>query len=290
MKDKWRGRERKLALAISNFLRQHNLVQVQWVILSFVKKNEAPQRDSNVDNSREAKLQASFVDRGTKVLIETDRILVIVGGGSVDPAVLKALKNDGAMVIAADGGAAACALADIVPAAIIGDMDSLAGRKRWEQKTRIIEIKEQQTTDFEKCLYSTSAALTVGLGLTGRRLDHTLSALDVMLRYGKERQIVLVDETDLALLRNSTFSFAVAPGDRVSIHPLERVKFSHSEGLQFPLDGLELAPGKRSGTSNKAATGKFVIEPGPGEQGGWLLLLDKSYLGPLIAALLRQGF
>jgi hypothetical protein len=32
------------ALAISNFLRQHDLVQVQWVILSSV--SGAPQRDA----------------------------------------------------------------------------------------------------------------------------------------------------------------------------------------------------------------------------------------------------
>jgi len=32
------------ALAISNFLRQHDLVQVQWVFLSFL--SEAPQRDA----------------------------------------------------------------------------------------------------------------------------------------------------------------------------------------------------------------------------------------------------
>ncbi len=233
-------------------------------------------------------MQASFVGRGTKVLIGTDRIMVIAGGGSVDPDLLKSLENDGAMVIAADGGAAACASASIVPEAIIGDMDSLKKRTEWEQKTRVIEIKEQQTTDFEKCLYSTRAPLTIGLGLSGKRLDHTLGALDVMLRYGKKRRIVLVDETDLALLVNSAFSFAVTPGDRVSIHPLERVKFARSKGLKYPLDGLELAPGKRSGTSNEAINGRFTIEPGPNEDGGWLLLLDKHYLKPLIATLMRQ--
>jgi len=234
-------------------------------------------------------LQAYFVDQSANPLIATSGVLVIAGGGHVDLALLKTLKNTGATVIAADGGADACAKADIVPAAIIGDLDSLERRPEWERKTRVIEIKEQQTTDFEKCLYSTKAALTLGLGLTGKRLDHTLAALDVMLRYSKKRQIVLVDETDLALLRNGAFSFQVAPGERVSIHPLEKVAFARSKGLKFALDGLELAPGKLSGTSNQATTGKFSIETAPGEQGSWLLLLDKRHLTPLIGALIGQG-
>src|SRR4051794_31563861 len=41
-KEQWYGRE-DCALAISNFLRQHDLVQVQWVFLSSV--SGAPQRD-----------------------------------------------------------------------------------------------------------------------------------------------------------------------------------------------------------------------------------------------------
>ncbi|VAW18597.1 Thiamin pyrophosphokinase [hydrothermal vent metagenome] len=232
-------------------------------------------------------MQASFGDDNKTALIKTSGVLLIVGGGNVEMGLLKELKNAGTMVIAADGGANACARAKIVPDAIIGDMDSLDGRGDWEQKTRIIEITEQQTTDFEKCLYSSQAPLTIGLGLTGKRLDHTLAALDVMLRYGKERRIVLVDETDLAMLANSAFSFAVSPGDRVSIHPLERVVFTCSKGLKYPLDGLELAPGERSGTSNMATNGRFTIEPAPEEKGAWLLLLDKRHLAPLILKLTR---
>ena len=46
-----------------------------------------------------------------------------------------------------------------------------------------MQIAEQETTDFEKAIYSTRAPVTVALGMTGKRFDHTLAALDAVTRY-----------------------------------------------------------------------------------------------------------
>ena len=61
-----------------------------------------------------------------------------------------------------------------------------------------MQIGEQETTDFEKSLYSTRAPVTVALGMTGRRFDHTLAALDAVAKYAAKRKIVLVDEEEIA--------------------------------------------------------------------------------------------
>ncbi len=210
-------------------------------------------------------------------------LLLIVGGGPVDIGLLKELHDTGAGLVAADGGANWCAEADIVPDAIIGDMDSLADRQGWATKTRLIEISEQESTDFEKCLYSTSSPLVVGLGLTGGRLDHTLSALDVAARYAGKRQIIVVDEMDIALAVTGDFSFEMAKGARVSVHPVVPIRFLASPGLTFPLDGVELAPGKRSGTSNRAETGAFEIVPEEGDKTTpYLVIMGKEHLKKLL--------
>src|SRR5690606_11977509 len=138
------------------------------------------------------------------------------------------------------------------PEAIIGDLDSLDNPLGWLGRTRLLHITEQETTDFEKALYSTRAPVTVALGMTGQRLDHTLAALDAVGRYAARRHIILVDEHDVALALTGRFSFTVAPGERVSVHPLARVTFWRSEGLEYPLDAVTLAPGLRTGTSNAA--------------------------------------
>jgi len=214
-------------------------------------------------------------------------VLVIVGGGAVDPALLHELKAAGARLIAADGGADRVAAAGLVPEIIIGDLDSLDDPDAWSQQSRLVRITEQETTDFEKALYSTEAPVTVALGMTGKRFDHTLAALDALARHAAKRRIVLVDDADIAVALTGRFSFRVAPGERVSIHPLAPVAFRSSEGLKYPLDGLELAPGVRTGTSNEAVTGRFTIVPERGSEAPYLLIIAGSHLGALIAALLR---
>jgi thiamine pyrophosphokinase len=209
--------------------------------------------------------------------------MVIVGGGTVEPALLQRFAMAGYAVVAADGGADICKDAGVMPEAIIGDIDSLDGVEQWRKATQIIEIAEQETTDFEKCLYSTDAPVTIALGMTGGRFDHTLAALDAVARYADKRRIVLVDEEDVALGVSGSFAGEVGAGERVSVHPLGSVKFAHSEGLKYPLDGLELAPGIRTGTSNQAVSDIISIEAAPGGA-PWLLILSRDHLPMLIGA------
>ena len=61
--------------------------------------------------------------------------IAIVGGGAVDPGLLVALHRRGVVLIGADGGADAIGAVGLVPAAIIGDLDSLYDREGWSGKT-----------------------------------------------------------------------------------------------------------------------------------------------------------
>lgn len=217
--------------------------------------------------------------------LEFDGMLVIVGGGAVDATLLRSLASAGAHLVGADGGGDVIAAAGLEPEAIIGDLDSLSDPKQWGARTRLLRVPEQDTTDFEKALYSTRAPVTVALGMTGDRFDHTLAALDAVLRHAHTRHIVLVDSHDLALALSGPFSFAVQPSERVSIHPLGPVRFQSSQGLLYPLDNLLLAPGVRLGTSNVATDGPFMIVPQP-DQSPWLLILDKGHLMALVNKLM----
>lgn len=221
-------------------------------------------------------------------VLSFDGLLVIVGGGVVDADLLRDLYLTGAHVVAADSGADQVVAAGLVPEAIIGDFDSLANADAWLGRTRLMRIPEQETTDFEKALYSTSAPVTVALGMTGRRFDHTLAALDVVTKYATDRAIILVDEADLALAISGAFSFDVQPRERVSVHPLTPIRFKRSVGLKYPLDSIRLAQGERTGTSNEAIDGPFRIEPEPKTK-PWLLILDRKYLFGLAAALTARG-
>jgi thiamine pyrophosphokinase len=228
-------------------------------------------------------------ERAVSQVLSFEGLLVFVGGGAVDRELLRDLYLSGGHLVGADGGADEIVAAGLVPEAIIGDFDSLKNPDEWLGRTQLIRIAEQDTTDFEKTLYSTQAPVTVALGMTGKRFDHTLAALDAVTRYARERVIILVDEADIAVALTGSFAFEVADGERVSVHPLQPIRFRRSIGLKYPLDGLRLAPGERTGTSNEATDGVFKIEPEPRSKAPWLLILDRKYLFGVAAALTARG-
>jgi len=213
------------------------------------------------------------------------RPMAIVGGGTVDLALLRDLHERGVALVGADSGGDAIGAAGLVPAAIVGDLDSLSSRADWEQRTRVIHLPDQVTTDFQKALRSTQAPVTLALGMTGKRLDHTLAALSAVLQYAPERRLMLVDEVDVALAVVGPIGFAATAGERVSIHPLLPIRFTRSAGLFYPMDGLLLEPGGLIGTSNAALGGRFEIVPE--DRTPWLLILGKERLWDLMEV--REG-
>ena len=218
-------------------------------------------------------------------MVVFDSPMAIVGGGAVDPALLRELAERGVALVGADGGADAIGDAGLMPAAIIGDLDSLSDRTMWETRTNVIHIPEQITTDFQKALYSTQAPVTLALGMTGKRLDHTLAALSAVLQYAPMRRLLLVDEVDVALAVVGSIRFEAGLRERVSIHPLLPISFVSSTGLYYPMDGLLLEPGGLIGTSNEGTGGP--VEVVPADDTPWLLILGRERLWDLVAAKTR---
>lgn len=204
--------------------------------------------------------------------------LLIVGGGTVDPNLLREIAGAMSGIVGADSGADTIIEAGLVPDAVIGDMDSIAGRGTLPSATQVIELAEQETTDFEKTLYSTKATLTIALGMTGGRFDHTLAALHAVARAAPKRRVILVDEHDLALGVAGSLRLEVGAGSRVSVYPLGRTLFKRSQGLLYPLDGLEMEQGKMIGTSNRAVEDVIDIEVAGGQQSPWLLVMAREML------------
>ncbi len=214
------------------------------------------------------------------------RPVVLLGGGEIDAAMPARLAARGYPLLAADGGANHLRNGDLLPEAILGDLDSLDDRAFWEARTRVIEIAEQETTDLEKCLYSSSAPLYLALGFLGKRFDHSLAALHVLTKYLRQKRVILVDRVDLMLATHGRFEMALPEGCRFSLHPLEPVTFARSEGLAYPLDGVHLAQGFRSGTSNQVSGSPVRLQPAPGSDGGYAVVLPVDHLEQLIEVLM----
>nr|WP_254704037.1 thiamine diphosphokinase [Roseovarius sp. THAF9] len=157
----------------------------------------------------------------------------------------------GPLVVAADGGADAVRHAGLVPSAVIGDFDSLSDETRATlSPDQLHHIPEQDSTDFEKCLSNVDAPLALGVGFTGRRIDHHLANLNTLVRY-PQRRCLLLDGTDIVFLAPPSIALDLAPGTPVSLFPLGVVE-GMSEGLEWPISGLTFTPDGRVGTSNRA--------------------------------------
>ena len=96
------GRRPSAALAISNFLRQHDLVQVQWVFLSsgLVVRNTPARHRKPSQSSASVQVPSSSSEP-----LVFDGVLVIVGGGAVDADLLRHMRERGGHLVGADGGA-----------------------------------------------------------------------------------------------------------------------------------------------------------------------------------------
>jgi thiamine pyrophosphokinase len=212
-----------------------------------------------------------------------DTAVTLVGGAASDRAQVEAAQGHAPVLIAADGGADRLEAMRLSPHAVIGDMDSIAEPERWRAgPAHFVHLAEQDTTDFEKCLYATEAPLYLAVGFTGQRVDHTLAVFHSLLRYAGKR-VVLIGEHEVSALARpgETLRLAVTPGTRVSIYPIVPVRAVHSRGLQWPVDGLELAPGTRIGTSNLATQPLVELAfDGPGA----LVMLETEALAPLVRA------
>ena len=80
----------------------------------------------------------------------------------------------------------------------------------------------------------------------------------------RDRNIILVDEEDIAVALTGIIRLRAGRG-RAGVRSIRsrRSSFKRSFGLKYPLDGLKLALGERTGTSNEATSGLFRIEAEP---------------------------
>lgn len=214
------------------------------------------------------------------MIIRSEKPVTLVGASDVRVQDIEESLTRAPVLVAADGGAAHLLAQNHLPAAVIGDFDSLPDGTRNElPQDRLLFVSEQETTDFEKCLHRTDAPLILALGFTGGRIDHELSVYNALVRNPKHRCIVL-GATDLVFLAPKTIDLILPLESRVSLFPMAPVK-GRSEGLEWPIEGIDFDPSGRIGTSNRV-TGPVHLEFATD---GMLVILPRAALDTVWAAL-----
>jgi len=182
---------------------------------------------------------------------EPQKITFLIGTGQLDIDQFLSIYEKGSPLIAADGGANHLYDLNIIPDKIVGDLDSLKNKKYWKEKTEVIYIEEQDSTDLEKVLEQTETPLYLAFGFAGDRFDHTLEILHVLSKYNN-KNIIFFAGTDIIFRLPQKWKVELPIGTRLSLYPLHKTKILKSSGLKWPIDGMEMRQGHLIGTSNKA--------------------------------------
>ncbi|MCP4185645.1 MAG: thiamine diphosphokinase [Hyphomicrobiales bacterium] len=220
--------------------------------------------------------------------LQYDRPVILVGPADFNFGLFQMLSDQGYAIIAADGGANRLYNANIMPDAIIGDLDSLENEENFGSNTKIIHFKEQETTDFEKCLYCVDAPVFLAIGFTGKRLDHTLANTHTITKFHKTKYVLLIASDDVSFVWHGAFSSPVATQTTVSVFPLMPIRFSHSEGLMFELNNLKMEIGQFVSISNRTIDSRFSIIPTDAHSDTpYLITLSSKKLNEMINSCLR---
>jgi len=197
------------------------------------------------------------------------RILLVANGAPPGRRIWAALAAEASQICCVDGGANTVRRLGVMPAAVFGDFDSVSPITRGAlSAAEWVPAPDQEFTDLDKalCLLAGRGARNVSVaGGLGRRVDHSLSNISLLLKYRGRLSITFHTSIEDVFLLDGRWSFEARRGRRISVLPLfgqARVTLS---GLQYPLEDEPLEMGKRESISNAASGGlaSVLVSEGP---------------------------
>ncbi len=200
--------------------------------------------------------------------------VLVVGSAPVSAQLLMSTAVLADLIVCADGGAEAVMGAAIVPAAVLGDMDSISPNTRARMQEAGVHMVEfpvsKDKTDLEISLdFALSEGadrITVVGALGGARLDHTLGNVMLLsLPVFRPVDLRMLDEAGEALVVWDSRTIVGEAGDYVSLMPLTpSVDAVSTSGLRYALSRDALFQGSTRGISNEMVDHEASISVGSG--------------------------
>ncbi|EGW38641.1 thiamine diphosphokinase [Desulfosporosinus sp. OT] len=207
--------------------------------------------------------------------------IAVLANGAWDLAWGQQVLSDVDFLICADGGANYAVLSGCRPNLLIGDLDSILPENLKQCANAGCEIerypREKDETDLELALKrAEEQARFVGqtdiwlYGATGKRIDHFLGNVALMLAYAKKGyRIRLVDpEHEMWILQGREL-IRGALGREISLITLSEKAIVTTEGLCYPLGHDVLYQASPRGVSNVFLAEEAVIQV----HEGWVLVV-----------------
>lgn len=162
-------------------------------------------------------------------------------------------------VACCDGAANEYISRGYTPDVIIGDGDSLSPEYKERFSSIVHQIADQETNDQTKAvlfLQEKGFRKIAIVGATGKREDHTLGNISLLIDYMKEgMEIRTITDYGVFMPANGTQTFESHPGQQISIINFG-AKGLKEEGLVYPLSDFT---NWWQGTLNEAIADEFTI-------------------------------
>lgn len=190
---------------------------------------------------------------------DTPRVVVLADGDYPAGRVSVALLARAERVVCCDGAARRYVAEGGVPFAIVGDCDSMGEelRQRFAGITHC--DSDQETNDLTKavrfCISRGLCDITI-LGATGRREDHTLANISLLVDYAAEATVRMVTDTGVFDPISGDTCFGSYPGQQTSVFTLSPETLISTIDLRYPLDRAPM-PGWWRGSLNQSEGNRF---------------------------------
>lgn len=169
------------------------------------------------------------------------------------------------VLVACDGALLAARACGREPDFVVGDGDSLSDDEKTQLGRRFVLDAEQETNDFAKAFrfirrrYPDHRRVVV-LGAGGGREDHLIDNVFRLAVFARELPgIALVTNHGRFDVVHGVRAFDGRPGDSVSVFAPTRPTHVTSEGLNWPLAGVDLSD-LYAGVHNRTTSARFVLQ------------------------------
>lgn len=167
----------------------------------------------------------------------TDTVILANGVYPSHPIALGHLKL-ARRIICCDGSVNALVENGYEPFAIVGDCDSLDQQIAEKYQDKIFRDEDQETNDLTKSVKWCSDrnySDVVILGATGKREDHTLGNISLLVEYAHYMKVIMVTDTGIFHPLLESTRLKSAKGQQISIFSITPDTEIDSTGLKYSL-------------------------------------------------------
>jgi thiamine pyrophosphokinase len=199
------------------------------------------------------------------------RALVVLNGTPPSRPLLQHLASQADLVVAADGGANVLRRFKIPVDVVIGDLDSIQpATRRFFSKAEVIQIPDQNSTDFEKAfgfLIDRKIGDAMVAGMAGKRIDFTLGNFVSVWNFVPPLNLSFFGDGWVGVPVVEEIDLSLPLGTTVSLIPFSRLTGVTLKGFRYPLRKATMDYGslgvsnvtESEATSIRIKSGKLLV-------------------------------